>query len=140
MANKKNKRVDNSFARSKPTKQEMIVTLSNIVTHPEFVKLVKEIESQATPERRIEYARNYSTLKELRKRGIDIPDGLRICLRQFENTGEPSTEFDLIHIEGPTIPQTGTWTICVSYGVALCISFGYSWGDITVRNDQKIYF
>ncbi len=64
--------------------RSMISELSAMTTHPEFVKLVQEIESAPSAERE-ETARKLATLDVLVDRGIPVPDQARISLRSFED-------------------------------------------------------
>jgi hypothetical protein len=113
------------MAKKTMTKQEMMKHLTETVSHPEFDKLVREIDAQ--PEyNKLEYTEEHATVKEMKKRGIPLLDGFRICVRRFEDSDVATPEFDTIDIVGAPIKPKGTWTVCASLGYFLCVSVGYS--------------
>jgi len=105
------------------TKQEMMRELTDTVSHPEFDKLVREIEDQPENDR-LAYAQKFATPQELKKRGVPLNDQFRICIRMFEDNDAPSTTYDKIFSSSPV--QVGSWTICASLGYILCVTVGYT--------------
>src|SRR4051812_42080442 len=79
--------------------REISQRLSEITTHPEYLKLLDEIKKmpQSTA---LEYAKNNINPQELKKRGIPIPEDFKITTRVFENPAA-----SVIHAE-----QTGQYT------------------------------
>lgn len=106
------------------TKEEMMHSLTETVAHPEFDNLVREIDEQPADER-LNYAKEHATVEEMKNRGIPLVDGFRICIRMFEDTEAPSTDFDKIQMIGGG-PQIGKWTVCASLGYFFCVSVGYT--------------
>jgi hypothetical protein len=113
---------------------EMIKSIAAVAGHPEFIKLIEELEAKP-PELRMQYAKAYATPTELLRRGIPIPAGFRITTRTFEAPGASTTIHTKIadelspggilgsHPKKPKPPPPPV-TICVSVGLVLCVSVG----------------
>src|SRR3712207_6762782 len=69
--------------------REQIGNIAELVAQPEFSALVQEILD--TPEEnRPEVAQRLATVSEFRRRGLSLPEGLRVTLRVFENPDDPT--------------------------------------------------
>lgn len=111
-------------------REEMMRELVETVTHPQFDKLVREIEQQPK-ESRLIYAQKFATVPELKKRGVPLNDQFRVCIRMFEDKKSPTSTYDQIfQVEAQSQdkeePIEGGWTICASLGYVLCITVGYT--------------
>lgn len=111
-----------------PTEQ-MIQDLGAVVSHPEFQKIVQELEETPQPER-INTAKRVASVDELKRRGIPVPSTMRFTTRMFENPTAPSTQFDLLDAFDPNEQATDLVrpTFCITIGVGellyICASLG----------------
>lgn len=64
--------------------EEQITDLSKVVSHPQFIALLTEIE-EAPEEERVDVASRLASVAELEARGIPIPQNMRLTTRWFEN-------------------------------------------------------
>ena len=111
--------------------RETIEKLVQIVSQPEFTALLREIED-APEDSQAENAQQLATVSEFRKRGLPIPEGLRVTTRVFENPDDPRILATSIVDESSrgTVPvaEAGNITACISVGVGtgftLCASVG----------------
>ncbi len=63
-------------------KKEMDVMV-NMITHPAFVDAMKTLKSTPPAQRR-EVGKKILTVENLKKKGVDIPKGMRLTTRYFE--------------------------------------------------------
>lgn len=105
----------------------MITRLAAVVSHPEFSKMLQEIEAKPGEER-MKFAKIIATPKELARRGIPMPEGFRITTRIFEAPGASvvravKIDEDILGADGKTAYAT---TICASLGFILCVTVGHT--------------
>jgi len=105
--------------------EEMIQRLARTVTHPEFQKLIREIEERPEAERRA-FAECVATPEEFAKRGIPVEEGFRVTTRYFEAPNASSTTLTKIYDEPTGKRPVGLrrGTLCVSVGFIVCVSYG----------------
>lgn len=106
------------------TKTEMMERLTETVSSPEFDKLIREIDEQPA-DTRLAWTKEHATVEAMKSRGIPIidGDGFRLCVRMFEDSDKPTTQFDTIDLVGK-MPTVKSWTICASLGYIFCGSVG----------------
>jgi len=102
---------------------KMTNDVAKVVSHPNFLKMMEQMNSLPAAERQSE-AEEIAKLGTLVKYGIQIPHGLRVSLRSFEDPNTvPTTR---------AIPRPGAdikpITVCVSAGLIVCVSVG---GDVS---------
>jgi hypothetical protein len=99
--------------------------LSEVASHPEFTRMLREIE-RAPEAERVAKATQLASVDELAKRGVPIPDGFRLTTRFFENP-EAAVRGDVaVTLPEPTpgvAPEART-TVCGSIGYIVCGSVG----------------
>ena len=110
--------------------------ISKVSTHPEYLKMLKDLEELPTEERS-NYVLKNMTPDKLREKGIDLPESFRLTTRYFE---DPQSEviqgkridFPVDSDSGDTILSKDTGfegpksslTACLSLGYIGCISVG----------------
>lgn len=95
--------------------------LIDVITSPQYLGVAAEINALPEEEREAATFR-LLTVDELRKRGLQIPDGLRVSPRWFEPP-EAGRDADSAEVLAHDAAAAGdTW--CVSVGVIACISHG----------------
>jgi len=108
--------------------QSITERLRQVVSHPEFLKVLREIEQAPSPER-LTVAQQLATPTALAQRGIPIPQDFRVTTRIFEQPSAATIQAVTLSEEGqPTPPPaelaTGPITICASVGFIVCASVG----------------
>ncbi len=100
--------------------------LTDFAVNPQVIELLEEIEASPDP---IAAADELATVDELRRRGIDISDDLRLTLRYFESADDVEGHERVIWapVAEAQIEASGSWTVCGSIGapiVPICLSVG----------------
>ena len=114
--------------------RELAEKLAEISTHPEFLRMLKEIK-EAPPEERVGRAVQLSTVDNLRERGVPVSPEFRLTTRYFENPDAllrgdvltSTTEVRRPPEEVPVEPvPVSSVTVCFSVGAVVCASVGTS--------------
>jgi hypothetical protein len=107
-------------------------SLNQVVTHPEFIGLIEELERQPE-DRRKQFIRERMNAQALAARGIPTPQGLRSVVRVFENPQSAVITSEAVDAGAGSAPGTrveelaaGDTTVCTSFGIGLCVSVGQS--------------
>ena len=72
----------NDYTDAAAVKKEMDVMV-NMITHPAFVDAMKTLKATPVAKRRAT-GKKILTVDVLKKKGVDIPDGMRLTTRYFE--------------------------------------------------------
>lgn len=85
-----------SRAQEQAESHDAAISIADVLNHPEFQKMLEEIE-QAPPSQRAQIARRLASSAEFRKRGIPLPpgSGRKLKIRFFD----PTTGQDLAGVE-----------------------------------------
>lgn len=101
--------------------------IAAVTSNPQFIAMVREIE-QAPDKERLQVARRLATVKELRARGVPVPDDLRLTLRYFEPRPDGSLANEVVTEHASPLrgggPERLKVNICASVGVVVCASAG----------------
>jgi hypothetical protein len=114
---------DESYSGPDPV-SEQTALLAQIATHPAVRRIIHEIE-QAPAQDRLATAERVATVQALEADGLDVPDGLRVTTRYFE---DPSTLLRGEVVVKPTaemFAESAGGTLCVSVGEIVCVSYGW---------------
>lgn len=98
--------------------------LSEIATHPALRQILTEIE-QEPPENRLATAERIASVEALEAQGVNIPEGLRITTRYFENSDTLVRGDVIINPTAETFLESARGTLCVSVGEIVCASYGW---------------
>ncbi|MGW6544108.1 hypothetical protein ACWGBH_14820 [Streptomyces massasporeus] len=99
--------------------------LAEVASHPEFTRMLREIE-QVPEAERLAKATELASVDELAKRGIPIPEGFRLTTRFFENPESAVRGDAAITLPEPTagVDPEARATVCGSIGYIVCGSVG----------------
>jgi hypothetical protein len=111
----------------------MAIQLSTIASHPEFVKILQEIE-QAPSDERGNVAKELANVEAMAERGIPVPDTFRATTRVFEDPDAPLGAKPTLP-PPPRPPTAEVATICLSLGFIICASVG---ANTTPAQDPQV--
>lgn len=103
---------------------EQTKLLSQIATHPVLRRMLSEIE-QAPPQDRLATAERLASVEALAGEGVEIPEGLRITTRYFENPDSLVRGDIMMNPKADSFEAAGGGTLCVSVGEIVCVSYGW---------------
>lgn len=104
--------------------RQQIELLSQIATHPALRQILTQIQ-EAPPQDRLATAERLASIEQLEAQGVNIPEGLRVTTRYFE---DPDALLRADVMVKPTAEQflrSGGGTLCVSVGEIVCVSYGW---------------
>jgi|GEM_PF-4304161 len=116
---------------SKEQIAELSKQLNSVVTHPEFIGLIEELE-QAPADQRKQFVRERMNTGALARKGVPVPTGFRSVVRVFEDPQSAVITQEAVQLDAPG-PGTRALaemqasldvTVCASFGVGLCASIG----------------
>lgn len=124
---------------------EMTRQLNEVVTHPEFLEKLEQLERTPKQERE-NFVREKMNVGTLAQDGVPVPEGLRAVVRVFEDPKSATLVQNRVELPQrfrpplrgrvPTLPERGSrggpvdplaTAVCVSVGVVVCVSVG---GDV----------
>jgi hypothetical protein len=114
---------------SKQKIADLTTNLNAVVSHPEFTGLLEQLE-KAPEGNRKQFIRDNMNPDALRQKGIPVQPGLRSVVRYFENPHAAVITSEAIVTSDSATPRVeefqaiGDTTVCVSFGVGLCVSVG----------------
>lgn len=103
---------------------ELTTNLNAVVSHPEFAGLLEQLEREPE-ENRKQFIRERMNTDALRQQGIPVQPELRSVVRYFEDPHAAVISSEaIIGPDGVDQIKASDITVCVSFGVGLCVSVG----------------
>lgn len=102
---------------------DQIKLLTQISTHPALRQILSEIQ-KAPAEQRLATAERIASVDALAAKGVEIPKGLKISTRYFENPNAV-VRGDVMMNPKPDLMRAAGGTLCVSVGEIICVSYGW---------------
>ncbi len=102
--------------------RRQVEVLNGITETPQFHGLLDELRT-APPEERRDLAKKMEWVDRLKEEGVEVPAGLRMTERSFEDPsdGNVAVAGDFVASTTSKQPQMGA---CISIGYYVCVSYG----------------
>jgi hypothetical protein len=103
---------------------DQVQLLTSFATHPALRRILKEIQD-APPEQRLATAERIATAEALQAEGLQIPPGLKITTRYFEDPKAIVLGEVMLKPAEENFAEGGGGTLCLSVGEIVCASYGW---------------